>query len=633
MAATLEYDYVSRGILSDLKFAMYRTGGTVRSYYSKYTLEDFFDDAPTLNDAFYIQTNAIFDGVRFSGITGITSTSHTLTWEYWDGSAWSALSVTDGTSGLTVDGDITFTPPTDWRTNCRSYNLRITSGGEFLVRARLTAFTDFTEGGNLSSTYSLVRQKYIHINDSGSHTPASLYADDVSNGWGVIEQKGISEYQINCGLYLNTCTFNIDSCTLQVGGGGIDKYYPFKMYATTFNTNIPTDGQLLPATSSDLTIFTRGTAGTIIFYPKVGSKINNLMLRLPSDYNYRRFALGSYGDNGIDQVEWFNVFFEGLMYSIGSHYFKRINFEGIQYLLSNGVTEYDNCYFRTSFSVDSDYSPIITRPQIDGRYATYKWKNSIMQSNIARQQHMDVISGTWRAGNKYVHGTDTQSGTDNGKGYVQNYSNYLNIKVFDMDGNALSGVTLTVTDQDGYNGLWEETDLRFQYLPDNPNDTNNWRVTDPSTISVDDEYLHWGEVFKVNTITLPYTLDVDRGLEGGHHAYSFRDYYSPIRKRVASMTIDESKDEIYVMQRSYYKYSVDGGTTSTGNVMKEFNPYTITLSKDGYATFSAVMNITDETDLNVVLKTSPKFTLSTDGSVSKYLDPDNPKNLGLVLPL
>ena len=40
----------------------------------------------------------------------------TLTWEYSQGSgAWAALTVTDGTSGFSQNGAVTFTPPSDWK--------------------------------------------------------------------------------------------------------------------------------------------------------------------------------------------------------------------------------------------------------------------------------------------------------------------------------------------------------------------------------------------------------------------------------------------------------------------------------------------------------------------------------------
>lgn len=35
-------------------------------------------------------------------------------WQYWNGNTWASLTVSDGTSAMTVDGTISFTPPEDW---------------------------------------------------------------------------------------------------------------------------------------------------------------------------------------------------------------------------------------------------------------------------------------------------------------------------------------------------------------------------------------------------------------------------------------------------------------------------------------------------------------------------------------
>ena len=38
----------------------------------------------------------------------------TVSWQYWNGAAWTALTVTDGTTNFTVDGEVSWTAPVDW---------------------------------------------------------------------------------------------------------------------------------------------------------------------------------------------------------------------------------------------------------------------------------------------------------------------------------------------------------------------------------------------------------------------------------------------------------------------------------------------------------------------------------------
>jgi hypothetical protein len=95
----------------------------------------FFPTAEAANDAFII-------GDRDRGFFGLEvdlSTlgvgTPTLAFEYWDGTAWTALDgLVDGTSGLTADGRITWAKPADWASRAENsvtafyMRIRIVSG-------------------------------------------------------------------------------------------------------------------------------------------------------------------------------------------------------------------------------------------------------------------------------------------------------------------------------------------------------------------------------------------------------------------------------------------------------------------------------------------------------------------------
>lgn len=91
---------------------------------------------PTVSaDEAYFGMPAKFDRITFAfGTVGVPA-GVTLAWEYWNGTAWTALSgVVDGTSTLTVNGKVTFTIPTTWTTKsvnavtCYWVRLRYTAG-------------------------------------------------------------------------------------------------------------------------------------------------------------------------------------------------------------------------------------------------------------------------------------------------------------------------------------------------------------------------------------------------------------------------------------------------------------------------------------------------------------------------
>lgn len=67
---------------------------------------------PATGDRVYVGHTATFTRLDFDletlGVGGA------YVWEYWNGTAWTALTVTDGTSGFTADGVVTWTAPGDW---------------------------------------------------------------------------------------------------------------------------------------------------------------------------------------------------------------------------------------------------------------------------------------------------------------------------------------------------------------------------------------------------------------------------------------------------------------------------------------------------------------------------------------
>jgi len=79
-----------------------------------------------------------FTKVIFDYANGTAGVGGAVTWEYWDGSAWAALTgVTDGTAGFTTAAadnlSLTFTEPTDWKSR------QLNAGrGLYYIRAKIT---------------------------------------------------------------------------------------------------------------------------------------------------------------------------------------------------------------------------------------------------------------------------------------------------------------------------------------------------------------------------------------------------------------------------------------------------------------------------------------------------------------
>ena len=140
-----------------------------------------FQGPTATNDEAYFGMSSKFDRIKFKfGTAGVQNTAITLAWEYWNGSAWAAVSgLSDGTSELTADGSVTWTIPGGWVTksvnSVTQYWLRLTfTAGTWTTNplAQYTSVTGWTQvygptsnqvdyqtgGGN---------QVFYDINDNG----------------------------------------------------------------------------------------------------------------------------------------------------------------------------------------------------------------------------------------------------------------------------------------------------------------------------------------------------------------------------------------------------------------------------------------------------------------------------------
>ncbi|KKM02200.1 hypothetical protein LCGC14_1786800, partial [marine sediment metagenome] len=100
----------------------------------------FFPVTPTVNDAFYFGLNSPGRILTINvGIAGVYD--YALTWEYYNGTVWTALSnLDDGTNSFETAGvgTVTFDLPTDWAA------ILVDSVTAYWVRARVSSFTSVT---------------------------------------------------------------------------------------------------------------------------------------------------------------------------------------------------------------------------------------------------------------------------------------------------------------------------------------------------------------------------------------------------------------------------------------------------------------------------------------------------------
>jgi hypothetical protein len=186
---------------------------------------------PAQNDAYYFGAKIMFDKLTVTiGTQGVGT--WTVTWEYWNGSAWTALSgVTDGTTGFTAaagDHDVTFTIPSNWA------DCEVSSKNYYWIRARVSAYTSVTtQPKGTKTTYNTLTYD-LPSKTTTSDATLIAYIDGVActTSSALIAEAG-GPITTEAGGLIITEASGIDYTFVSGGGGGGADRITFTTYPTT----------------------------------------------------------------------------------------------------------------------------------------------------------------------------------------------------------------------------------------------------------------------------------------------------------------------------------------------------------------------------------------------------------------
>lgn len=149
-------------------FADIATISAEAGYASNYQL---FPDTEAENDAVYFGGVSPFGVLKIDVDTVATYGADSLAWEYWNGSAWTALTIIydhtdstaqDGLRSFQRDGHIIFSAPTDWA------SVEVDSQAGYWIRARCNATVNITQIPILNSV-----EHYLISDASAPEVPVS----------------------------------------------------------------------------------------------------------------------------------------------------------------------------------------------------------------------------------------------------------------------------------------------------------------------------------------------------------------------------------------------------------------------------------------------------------------------------
>ncbi|RLB64979.1 MAG: hypothetical protein DRH04_10955, partial [Deltaproteobacteria bacterium] len=200
----------------------------------------------TEGDAIYFGSDYKFSKVRINVSTAGSYSDVTIVWEYWDGSTWATLTVTDGTNGFTTSGtnEVSFTPPSDWA------KTSVNGQSAYWIRARAT----FGASPSIT-TAPLGAQMWLWFNYNGSGiigVSPNVYSDEPLSGVVRIVMGGTEHrYEYS--------TFETDRFVLKAGVTLSQDYsegtYVFVPIIDTVATSSSVSNQLIY--SSDIPVIVR----------------------------------------------------------------------------------------------------------------------------------------------------------------------------------------------------------------------------------------------------------------------------------------------------------------------------------------------------------------------------------------
>ncbi len=441
--------------VSPVRAVTYNSTTGVYTQVQSLTAWDYFQDAIAVGDMIYwtgASTSGGSCGRTFKNIkvyigTALVADAITIVWEYWNGTAWTSLTVIDNTNNFTNLGErtIEFVVPSDWEpvgvTN-------VTVVPSFMVRCRVTAVTNPTEGGANSTQTTKVGDNKIVITGSGDFN--DLYNTVIS-------------HNANFASRPTTDVFLFARFNLDFGDGSTT--------TVIADSNIYANFKYVDVRNLANSTFTLGAYNSTY---DVGQNGGLLFFHAPNQHGTGFYAVGGtlswYGVTfighststmegatfGVEQrvdVNFYNVAFYGRYKSFsglpnhvapntGVRKVKNCVFSGIGFLTYQPCTIFDNNYCLNNVTV-----------RISGSTATFSHltTGTITDWTVSGTDTVNLLNCSFTALDSIVQWS---TGGRRSIFWVQ----YLfDLKVIDSNGNPISGATVLADYQDGLGQAFSAT--------------------------------------------------------------------------------------------------------------------------------------------------------------------------------
>jgi hypothetical protein len=421
----------------------YHDGGYSSNLKNETSFDYFVDDA-VAGDCLYFARTIPFHNVQVYVGTPLSASSIELIWEYNKaGVGWSELEVDDNTSGFTETGEriIEFIPPDDWvRANVQDWGM--------YIRCRIVSVAGLSEGGANSNQKCQGGNNTITLTGYSENTPADLddiYNADATNGWGVTDQVVTDRSN-----KVRAIKFN---CMVCIGDGEVESYFKTEAQFLYFGyyrfINCKNRGHWVDGEVDDNNY--RPMHGSVLYFDTI---VEFYLSQNGSD-------LKLYGTRIIvHPLGYGNMFVQSIIA-------RRVIVEldnGSRLTISQWPTSNDwewyNCVFKNT-KMMFHVAGVFEGNEFLNTYSEGNWliENRDNESIIRDLVFIGTAKGLYiRA--EYSYWIDCTIDYDGVSFYGTNRYAYfkftLDLRVQDVDGNALEGVSVVIKDKDD-NEVYSDT--------------------------------------------------------------------------------------------------------------------------------------------------------------------------------
>ncbi len=456
----------------------------------------------------------------------------------------------------------------------------------FHLRFLVTNADGVTEGGNFTLTSTKMKPWTIYVYNENT-TMEKLYQNSTANGWGCIEKGTNTSYTIKCNIrlaYSNITTKN------EQWSFDVNRHLRLDTEARMYMGKVYSGDKVYQGTSILFNLVDRSFAAGGAIMGASNSEWLNGQIRVVCLSGY--YCQGFWGGPGsTPKQKVYGMYFEGFRHETFSAsdigvlnaVYVGHQIEGAGAIIANPTAYAGSHGWRITTAQatihGADFSKVISSPVNAYLYNNNNTKNNCTDCNFGTWTYDKYVS--WSAGSGYNNSLLMQAS--------------LIIRYIMPDGTPIENATVTIKDKNG------TIVAELKTNPDGYASNEFGKVVSATWSNVTVNRTYGNSVslrFREILITNGTAVNERKYIPAGNNAT-----FIPVIPDFQTIP-PAASNYIIVPYITYLKIypAIEGTTSTVWSNYTNYNPFTITIEKEGYETYNVTMNIGGKLNLLAVAK-------------------------------